>query len=159
MLSFHLVNRFSAARPIKLAFDTVRVYLNYADYVFWEQTNFCMPFVRLLSLSRLPTSQHAARNAVLASWKTLMLQSCIHVLFAWARTLHSTPRPSRLIRGHIPCILGNLRATITTLSTTTGSELPCTAQARPVNFVVVVSSRTPNKVDSRRTAIHKLRQV
>ena len=50
--------------------------------------------------------------------------------------------------------LGNLRTT-----TTTGSELQCTAQARPVNFVVVVSSTTPNKVESRRPAIHKLRQV
>ena len=55
--------------------------------------------------------------------------------------------------------LGNLRTTTTTLSTTTGSELQCTAQARPVNFVVVVSSTTPNKVESRRPAIHKLRQV
>ena len=55
--------------------------------------------------------------------------------------------------------LGNLRTTTTSLSTTTGSELQCTAQARPVNFVVVVSSTTPNKVESRRPAIHKLRQV
>ena len=39
-------------------------------------------------------------------------------------------------------ILGNLRTT-----TTTGSELPCTAQARLVNFVVVVSSPTSNKTD------------
>ena len=44
-------------------------------------------------------------------------------------------------------------------TTTTGSELQCTAQARPVNFVVVVSSTTPNKVQSRRPAIHKLWQV
>ena len=35
----------------------------------------------------------------------------------------------------------------------------CTAQARPVNFVVVVSSTMPNKVESRRPATHKLRQV
>ena len=35
----------------------------------------------------------------------------------------------------------------------------CIAQARLVNFVVVVSSMTPNKVESRRPAIHKLRQV
>ena len=55
--------------------------------------------------------------------------------------------------------LGNLRTTTTTLSTTTGSEMPCTAQARLTNFVVVVSSTTPNTVDSRRPAIHKLRQV
>ena len=55
--------------------------------------------------------------------------------------------------------LGSLRTTTTTLSTTTGSELQCTAQARPVNFVVVVSLTTPNKVESRRPAIHKLRQV
>ena len=54
---------------------------------------------------------------------------------------------------------GNLRTTTTTLSTTTGSELQCTAQARSVNFVVVVSSTTPTKVESRRPAIHKLRQV
>ena len=52
-----------------------------------------------------------------------------------------------------------LRTTTTTLSTTTGSELLGTAQAQPVNFVVVVSSTTPNKVESRRPAIHKLRQV
>ena len=51
-------------------------------------------------------------------------------------------------------IIGNLRTT-----TTTGSELQCTAQARPVNFVVVVSSTTPSKVESRRPAIHKLRRV
>ena len=55
--------------------------------------------------------------------------------------------------------LGNLRTTMTAWSTTTGSELHCTAQARLVNFVVVVSSTTPNKVESRRPAIHKLRQV
>ena len=36
---------------------------------------------------------------------------------------------------------GNVRT-----MTTTGSELQCTAQARPVNSVVVVSSTTPNKV-------------
>ena len=30
--------------------------------------------------------------------------------------------------------LGNLRTTTTTLSTTTGSELECTAQARPAKF-------------------------
>ena len=36
-------------------------------------------------------------------------------------------------------LIGNLRTTTTTRSTTTGSELQCTAQARPVNFVVVVS--------------------
>ena len=51
--------------------------------------------------------------------------------------------------------VGNLRTTTTTLSTTTRSELRNTAQARPVNFVVVVSSTTPNKVESRRPAIHK----
>ena len=55
--------------------------------------------------------------------------------------------------------IGNLRTTTTTWSTTTGSELQCTAQARPVNFVVVVSSTTPNKVASRRPAIHRLRQA
>ena len=52
-----------------------------------------------------------------------------------------------------------LRTTTTTLSTTTGSEIPCTAQARLTNFVVVVSSTTPNTVDSRRPAIHNLPQV
>ena len=46
--------------------------------------------------------------------------------------------------------IGNLRTTTTAWSTTTGSELHCTAQARPVNFAVVVSSTTPNKVESRR---------
>ena len=40
-------------------------------------------------------------------------------------------------------ILGNLRTT----TSTTGSELQCTAQARLVNFVVVVSSPTSNKTD------------
>ena len=55
--------------------------------------------------------------------------------------------------------IGNLRTTTTAWSTTTGSKLHCTAQARLVNFVVVVSSTTPNKVESRRPAIHKLRQV
>ena len=48
-------------------------------------------------------------------------------------------------------ILENLRTTTTTLSTTTGSELQCTAQARLVNFVAVevavVSSTTSNKTD------------
>ena len=56
-------------------------------------------------------------------------------------------------------LIGNLRTTTTTLSTTTGSEIPCTAQARLTNFVVVVSSTTPNTVESRRPAVHKLRQV
>ena len=51
-------------------------------------------------------------------------------------------------------IVGNLRTT-----TTTGSEIPCTAQARLANFVVVVSSTTPNTVESRRPAIHNLWQV
>ena len=55
--------------------------------------------------------------------------------------------------------IGNLRTPTTTLLTKTGSELQCTAQARPVNFVVVVSSTTPNKVGSRRPAIHKLLQI
>ena len=56
-------------------------------------------------------------------------------------------------------LIGNLRTTTTTLSTTTRSEIPCTAQARLTNFVVVVSSTTPNTVESRRPAVHKLRQV
>ena len=55
--------------------------------------------------------------------------------------------------------LGNLRTTTTTLSTTTGSKISCTAQARLTNFVVVVSSTTPNTVESRCPAIHKLRQI
>ena len=55
--------------------------------------------------------------------------------------------------------IGNLRTTTTILSTTTGSEIPCTAQARLANFVVVLSSTTPNTVESRRPAIHKLWQV
>ena len=50
--------------------------------------------------------------------------------------------------------IGNLRTT-----TTTGSEIPCTAQARLTNFVVVVSSTTPNTVESRRPAVYKLWQV
>ena len=49
---------------------------------------------------------------------------------------------------------GNLRTT-----TTTGSEIPCTAQTRLTNFVVVLSSTTPNTVEPRRPAVHKLRQV
>ena len=60
-------------------------------------------------------------------------------------------------KGH--AILGNLRTTTTAWSTTTGGELHCTAQSRLVNFVVLVSSTMPNKVESRRPAIHKLRQV
>ena len=48
--------------------------------------------------------------------------------------------------------IGNLRTTTTTLSTTTGSEIQCTAQVRLANFVVVVSSTTPNTVQSRRPA-------
>ena len=36
--------------------------------------------------------------------------------------------------------------------TTTGSEIQCTAQARLANFVVVVSSTTPNTAQSRRPA-------
>ena len=56
-------------------------------------------------------------------------------------------------------IIGNLRTTTTALSTTTGSELQCTAQAQLVNFVIVVSSTTPNIVESRRPAIHKLWHV
>ena len=68
--------------------------------------------------------------------------------------------PKTRISGQIVSeILGNLRTTTTTLSKTTGSEIPCTAQARLANFVVVVSSTTPNTVESRRPAIHKLRQV
>ena len=39
-----------------------------------------------------------------------------------------------------------------TSSTTTGSEIQCTAQARLANFVVVVSSTTPKTVQSRRPA-------
>ena len=56
-------------------------------------------------------------------------------------------------------IIGNLRTRTATLSTMTGSEIPCTAQARLTDFVVVVSSTTPNIVESRRPAIHKLQQV
>ena len=41
--------------------------------------------------------------------------------------------------------IGNLRTTTTALSTTTGSELQRTAQARLANFVAVVSSTTPKK--------------
>ena len=47
-------------------------------------------------------------------------------------------------------VIGNLRTTTTTLTTTTGSEIQCTAQARLADFVVVVSSTTPNTVQSRR---------
>ena len=54
-----------------------------------------------------------------------------------------------------PETIGNLRTTTTTLSTTTGSEIPCTAQARLTNFVIVVSSTTPNTVESHRPAVHK----
>ena len=54
------------------------------------------------------------------------------------------------IRGN--AVIGNLRTTTTTLSTTTGSEIQCTAQPRRANFVVVVSSTTPNTVQSRRPA-------
>ena len=67
--------------------------------------------------------------------------------------------PRKTPSGVFLLLLGNLRTTTTALSTTTGSELQCTAQARLVNFVVVVSSMTPNIIESRRPAIHKLRQV
>ena len=49
-------------------------------------------------------------------------------------------------------VIGNLRTTTTTSTTMTGSEIQCTAQARLANFVVVVSSTTPNTVQSRRPA-------
>ena len=49
-------------------------------------------------------------------------------------------------------LLRNLRTTTTTSSTTTESEIQGTAQARLANFVVVVSSTTPNTVQSRRPA-------
>ena len=51
-------------------------------------------------------------------------------------------------------LIGNLRT-----PTMTGSELQCTAQARLVNFVVMVSLTTPNKVESPRPAIHKLQLI
>ena len=57
-----------------------------------------------------------------------------------------------MFQGSLRVILGNLRTTTTTSSTTTGSEIQCTAQARLANFVVVVSSTTPNIVQSRRPA-------
>ena len=60
---------------------------------------------------------------------------------------------------HSTQIVGNLRTTTTTLSTATRSEIPCTAQAWLTNFVIMVSSTTPNTVQSRRPAVHKLRQV
>ena len=56
------------------------------------------------------------------------------------------------MHGHLGKTLGNLRTTTTTSSTTTGSEIQCTAQARLANFVVVVSSTTPNTAQSRRPA-------
>ena len=56
------------------------------------------------------------------------------------------------LAGNKSLTIGNLRTTTTTLSTTTGSEIQCTAQARLANFVVVVSSTTPNTVQSRRPA-------
>ena len=59
------------------------------------------------------------------------------------RTPWHVPLVPKLIGFHC-MLLGNLRTT-----TTTGSELQCPAQARPVDFVVVVSSTTPNKVESR----------
>ena len=52
-----------------------------------------------------------------------------------------------------------LRTTTITLSTTSGSEIQCSTHAQPANFFVVVSWTTPNKVESRRPAIHKLLQV
>ena len=54
-----------------------------------------------------------------------------------------------IVRG---LILGNLRTMMATLSTTTGSEIQCTAQARLAKFVVMVSSTTPNTVQSRHPA-------
>ena len=70
--------------------------------------------------------------------------SCVH-----SKTMHSlsciTSWLPHITLCYIDSRLGNLRT-----ATTTGSELLCTAQARPVNFVFVVSSTTPNKVESRR---------
>ena len=70
--------------------------------------------------------------------------SCVH-----SKTMHSlsciTSWLPHITLCYIDSRLGNLRT-----ATTTGSELLCTAQARPVNFVLVVSSTTPNKVESRR---------
>ena len=84
----------------------------------------------------------------------------------WMRSVIGYWSDRRITEKHVVClegcavmIIGNLRTTTTPWSTTTGSEIHRTAQARLVNFVVVVSSTTPNKVESRRPAIHKLRQV
>ena len=77
------------------------------------------------------------------SW-ILWSVSCVH-----SKTMHSlsciTSWLPHITLCYIDSRLGNLRT-----ATTTGSELLCTAQARPVNFVFVVSSTTPNKVESRR---------
>ena len=70
--------------------------------------------------------------------------SCVH-----SKTMHSlsciTSWLPHITLCYIDSRLGNLRT-----ARTTGSELLCTAQVRPVNFVLVVSSTTPNKVESRR---------
>ena len=47
----------------------------------------------------------------------------------------------------------------TILSTMTGSEIQCTAQTRLANFVVVISSTTPNTVQSRSPASQALAGV
>ena len=62
-------------------------------------------FRNTTALSRLPTSQHAARNTASAPWKTPIVHSCINVLFIWAQTLHSTPGPLQPICSLIPSIL------------------------------------------------------
>ena len=99
---------------------------------------------------------------VINTWIFLSFQKVL-TMKLWQNTQFPTAILFYLIftaqRGEYLTILGNLRTTTTTWSTTTGSELECTAQARPVNVFVVVSSTTPNKVESRRRAIHKLRVV
>ena len=47
-------------------------------------------------------------------------------------------------------LIGSLSTTTTTGSTTTGSNVKVSAQARPKNFVVHLSSTTPKGVVSRR---------
>ena len=106
LLSFHLARFLTARQNWKV--------LHLMQYVYtWTTLTTCFQNTQILlhvfrnttALSRLPTSQHAARNTASAPWKTPIVHSCINVLFIWAQTLHSTPGPSPPIRGHIPCIL------------------------------------------------------
>ena len=107
---------------------------------------------RVLTLTCLPESGRLQTN--------VLREGQIIVRFVSAERWSKVQSWNCDFHGHWKTMtLGNLRTTTTTLSRTTGSEIPCTAQARWTNFVVVVSPTTPNTVESRHPAVHKLLQV